>query len=429
MRDAGAVLPQERQGPERGFDVAALLAPEQAIIAYFSRAQLTAPRREDVALDDALGRVLASDLDAADDLPSHARSTMDGFAVRAGDAAKLRVTGEVRMGAPAPHALREGEAMRVPTGGALPAGADAVVPLEDVDESGDTIAVRAPVRAGENVTQRGADLRAGQRALAAGRRIGSPELGLLATLGVAVVPVFRKPVFAIVSTGDELVAPDSVPQLGQVRDSNRYAIAGGLRAMGADAVHLPHVADDASAQRTVFAAALERFDGLVLTGGSSVGERDFTPRVVRELGAPGPIVHGLRVKPGKPTLLAAIGGKPVIGLPGNPTSSLMILEAVVRPIVAACTGERNSRTVVVSATATEAFRGREGWTWFVPAQLLARGPELFAQPLPLRSSHVSLLARASGYATLSETMPAVELGARLDIALFSAGGSPIECMP
>lgn len=428
MRDSTAVLHSPFAGGTRlgGFDPARLLAPEQAVILFLGCANLREREIETVPLEAAAGRVLAGDAIAREDHPSHDRSTMDGFAIAsASKALRRRIAGAVLMGSAPSAAIGLDQAMRVPTGGAVPVGADAVVPQEDVTIEGDTIVLRTAVAAGDSITPRASDIACGTVALSAGRRIGGPELGVLATLGIAAVPVFARPRIGILSTGDELIEPGAVPLVGQIRDSNRYAIGGALLALGADVVHLPRVADDAVAMRAAFAAGLADCDALVTTGGSSVGERDLVPQIVAELGSPGAIVHGLRVKPGKPTLLAAVGGKAVIGLPGNPTSSLMILEAVVRPIVAALTGERDARATVLEAIALTPFSGRAGWTHFVPARLLARGTQLVAEPLTIRSARTSLLARASGFATIGEGRPHVEAGERLGITLFTCGGAPI----
>ena len=269
-------------------------------------------------------------------------------------------------------------------------------------------------------------MRAGDLTLRAGRRIGGPELGLLATLGYVRVPVFARPRFGVLSTGDELVDAEREPGVGQVRDSNRYAIAGALRAMGALAEHVPRCGDEPEALRATLIAMVERFDAIVVTGGSSVGERDWVPRIVAELGEPGLIVHGIRLRPGKPTMLAAIGGTPVIGLPGNPTSSLIVLEAVARPIVAACTGERGVRPQTIEAVAEAPFVGRDGWTWYVPAQVRSAGGKLLASPLAIHSAWVSLPARATGYVTVGESPARIEAGAPVTVNRYSCGGAPVE---
>lgn len=409
--------------PEGGFDLERLLAPEQAVAAYLAAVAPAPSARENVSLEEAWGRVLARDICADTDYPSHERSTMDGFAVRSADTpGRITVAGEVLMGHAPAGELGARTAWRIPTGGALPSGADAVVPIEDVRESGGAFDVN-PIPAGTNVTVRGEDMRAGTLVLEHSRRLGAPELGVLATLGVHTSEVFARPRIAIVSTGDELIAPNLPLAIGQVRDSNRYAIAGALQGLGALPVHFPRAPDEPDALRAIVAAALEGCDAVILTGGSSVGLRDFVPRMIDALGAPGVIVHGLRVKPGKPTVLGALGRKPVIGLPGNPTSSLMILEAVVRPIITALTGARSERGGFVEARAATTFSGREGWTWFVPAALEREGSSYLAHPLALRSAHTSLLARAAGFVVVGEMPARIEAGASIRVALFSSGGA------
>ncbi len=408
-----------------GFDEAQLLSPAEALTLYLARAELAPPRVESVALAAAFGRVLAEPAIAREDHPTHARSTMDGFAFAASGAPdRLRIVGEVRMGIAPERVLAHGETMRVPTGGALPTGADAVVPQEDVTIAGDTIVLANAVEPGECVTQPAEDVRAGEAVLAAGRRIGGPELGVLATLGYASVAVYARPRIAVLSTGDELVDVAATPRTGQVRDSNRFALAGALLAMGAEVAHEPRVPDTREALRAAFAAALERYDAVITTGGSSVGALDLVPEIVAELGHPGPIVHGLRVKPGKPTLLAAIGGKPIIGLPGNPTSALTILEAVAQPIIAALTGDR-AVPHATSAIADAPFVCRPNWTWFVPVTLRSEHGTLYAAPLRLRSAQTSLLARANGYATVAGPRGRVETGEVVYVRRFSSGGAPV----
>jgi molybdenum cofactor synthesis domain-containing protein len=404
-----------------------MLAPRQAVIAYLARVALGPVGTEDVALDDAAGRILASDAVAQEDHPSHPRSSMDGFAIDAhGDALTRRIVGEILMGHAPPRAIGPGEALRIPTGGPLPDGADSVVPIEDVDEKGELITLHQRVTPGDAVTPAASDVVRGECVLRRGRRIGAPELSVLATLGFAQVPVYRRPVFGVISTGDELVDPAQAPRRGQVRDSNRYAIGGALRAMGATARQLPRAADTAGGLREAIASALTECDGVVLTGGSSVGERDFVPRVLGSLGEPGVVVHGLRVRPGKPTMLGAIGTRPVIGLPGNPTSALTILEAVVRPIVAACTGERLGYAQTLGAVAEEAIDGREGWTWYIPVAVRSFDGRLLARPLKLHSAHTSLLARANGYAVVGETPWRIEPGELFTVHRFSSGGAVVE---
>jgi molybdopterin molybdotransferase len=403
-----------------GFQPDALLAPAQALTLYFSAAQLHAPRSERVALVDAYGRILAQDIRADADYPAFPRSAMDGFAVRSADAAAtLRIVGEIAMGRPWQGSLPEGAALRIPTGGVLPPGADAVVPIEDALVEGGTVRFSSALAPGDCVTPAASDMRAGETMLAARRRIGGAELGVLATLGVTRVAVFARPVFGVVSSGDELVPPDRVPVPGEIRDSNRYAVAGVLAALGAAVRHFPIARDEHDALREITQAALAECDGVIVTGGSSVGERDLTPRIIAGLGRPGVIVHGLRVKPGKPTVLAAIDGKPVIGLPGNPTSALTILEAVAAPIIAALTGAATMSAREVEAELGGPIRKRAGWTWYVPVRLDEAVAPAIAYPLELRSSAVGLLARASGFLVLGEGIETLAAGAQVRVRRFS----------
>jgi len=355
-----------------------------------------------VPLDDAFGRVLAQSVVAGDDYPNAARSLMDGFALASQFApGDFEIAAGVVMGAAATTALTPATAMPIPTGGLLPPGADAVVPIEDVRVDGSRLRVEASIATGANVAQCGADMRHGETLLHPGRRIRAGEAGVLATLGVTRVLVYRRPTIAVLSSGDELVEPEIEPRPGEIRDSNRYAVAASLRAMGAVARHYPTLRDEADTFESGLARALAECDGVVVTGGSSVGERDRLPHAVAKIARPGAIVHGLRVKPGKPTLLGADGGKPILGLPGNPTSALFMLEAVASPIVAALIGAP-IEPATAQARLERPAQSRAGWTWYVPVSLRRDGGIPLAQPLALRSFSVSLAARADGYIVMEE---------------------------
>jgi molybdenum cofactor synthesis domain-containing protein len=364
-----------------------LLPPRQAIVAFFTRVAVPSPEVESVALEESLGRVLARGIAVEDDIPAAPRSAMDGFAVRAQE-----TPGSLRI------AL---DAHKIVTGGVLPPEANAVVPIEEVRVHDGIVEVDAPVEIGVNVVERGADMGRGEIALEPGRRIGAPEIGVLATLGVTNVPVYRRPVVAVLSSGDELVDLHVEPGPGQVRDSNRYAIAASLRAMGAIPRHYPTLRDEAAEFETALRTAFSQCDAVACTGGSSVGERDRLPYAVAAVASPGIVVHGLRVKPGKPTLFGADGGKPILGLPGNPTSALMMLQAVAAPIVAALAGAPLV-TATVQAQLDAPARSRAGWTWYVPVTLRDDGGLPFAHPLALRSFSVSLTARADGFIVMEE---------------------------
>jgi molybdopterin molybdotransferase len=385
MQSANPVLPVV------GFTEAQLLPPRQAIVAFFSRVAIAPPGVERVALDAALGRVLAEPAVADRDYPAAPRSMMDGFALSAGATpGEFEIVDDVRMGRDPRVAVTAESASRIPTGGVLPQGADAVVPIEDARVMKNVLVVEAHVEAGANVAARAADMQCGEVIVRPHRRIRAADVGVLATIGLTEVSVYRRPTVAVFSSGDELVDPSASPSLSQVRDSNRHAVAASLRAMGAMPRHYPTLRDEAA-----------ECDAVVVTGGSSVGERDQLPNAVAAIADPGILVHGLRVKPGKPTLFGAAGNKPILGLPGNPTSALLILEAVAAPIVAALAGAP-AAVSTLQARLAEPARSRRNWTWYVPVRLRDDGGVPLAHPLPLRSFSVSLTARADGYIILDE---------------------------
>lgn len=404
--------------PGAGFETAKLLSPGEAIAAYFERVPLGPLGAERVPLAMAFGRILAERMDADADYPNAARSSMDGFALEAAATpGAFALAGEIRMGSAWDGRLAAGSALRIPTGGVVPEGADAVVPIEDARVEGGRVWVDAPVPSGDCISPQGGDMRRGEPVLPAGRRIGAPELGVLATLGVVDVPVLRRPMLAVISSGDELIEPGRAPAPGQIRDSNRYAIAGALQAMGCAVRHYPIVPDLPGALEAALREALAECDGAMLSGGSSVGERDLTPDALAALGDPGVVVHGLRVKPGKPTVLGALGRKPIVGLPGNPTSALVILEAVVAPIVAALVGAPAPKSSV-DARLAGPMRSNAGWTWYLPVSLEDELGDCVAHPLPLRSSAVSLTARAAGYVIMDERAEVFEAGDRVRVHRF-----------
>lgn len=401
-----------------------LLAPAQAILAYRARVTLAPLGIELVELDAAFGRILAHDVVADARYPAHPRSTMDGFAVRSQDAGTRRkIVADIRMGHAPPAPLGAGEAMRIPTGGAVPEGADVVVPFEEAVEDGGFMTPREPLEVGDAITPAGEDMEPGDLILPVGRRVDGPAMGVLATLGHTQVAVWRRPVVAIVSTGDELVDAARRPGPGQVRDSNRFALAGAVRGLGGEPLHLPRAVDEREPLEAAIRDGLSHADAVLLTGGSSVGIRDMVPRAIERLGEPGIVVHGLRVRPGKPTVLAAIGAKPVIGLPGNPTSALMIFRNIVAPILRGLTGEVLRPAASSLAEAAVPIRGRAGWTVFVPVRITADGARRVVTPLALHSSHTSLLARADGFVVLSEDRPDVAQGESIEV--HATGGGEI----
>lgn len=324
-----------------------LLPIDQALAAVLSHTPVLAA--ESVALHQGLGRVLATDLTADRPQPPFDRSAMDGVALRCSDGQPgvwLPQQGQVLAGQPWQGVLLAGHCLRIMTGAEVPAGADAVVPIEqiDVEQRPDAagglqtwVALRQPPRAEQHIARRGSEVQAGQAVLRAGQRLTPARLGVAASFGHAALPVARRPVVALVPTGDELVAVDAVPGPGQIRDSNRYAV-GALLGLDADVRHFASARDQPQALLHALQQAWEHADVLVTIGGVSAGDADLVAPTLEALGAQTHF-HKIRIKPGKPLLFASRGAKLAFGLPGNPLAALVGAALFVRPALARMQGE------------------------------------------------------------------------------------------
>jgi molybdopterin molybdotransferase len=292
----------------------------------------------EVAVEEALGRVLAAPVRAADDVPRFANSAMDGYAVTAGPAGRrLRIVGESRAGHPAAETVEEGTAVRISTGAAMPAGAEGVVPVEQAADEGDHVIVNADVEPGRHVRRPGEDLRAGTVVLEAGTRLSPAELGVAVSAGAATVACGRQPRVIVLCTGDELRPPGAELGPGEIHNSNAVALAGLATRAGADVLAAERVADTREATRDALAGALEQADVLLLSGGVSVGRHDHVRPALAELGVEERF-WGVQLQPGKPTWFGQRGAKLVFGLPGNPVSALVTFTLFARPALLALQG-------------------------------------------------------------------------------------------
>ncbi len=378
----------------------------------------------------ALDRVLAETVRAPHPLPPFPRSTVDGYAVRAADTfgasgslpAYLQVAGEVPMGAAPAVEIQAGQAALVHTGGMIPKGADAVVMVEDTQTArADEIEVLKPVAAGENVLQQGEDVKAGEIVLAPGVRLRPQEIGGLMALGITEVAVARRPRVAVLSTGDEVVPPEAEPGPGQVRDVNSYTLSGLVMQAGGEALRYGVIPDDRAALEQAARRAHREADLVVITAGSSVSTRDMTAEVIRSLGAPGVLVHGVSIKPGKPTILAVAQGVPMIGLPGNPVSALVVAGLFVAPVIRRLLGmaqepyhaEVPARMAVNVASET----GRED---YLPVRLEATQQGFLAQPVYGRSNLIFTLVRADGLVRIPPEATGLQAGDPVRVRLFEA---------
>jgi molybdopterin molybdotransferase len=385
-------------------------------------------RTEAVATTDALGRVLAEDTRAPADLPHFARSSMDGYAVRAEDThgateglpAYLKVVGEVLMGKPASVKLSHGEAALIHTGGMLAVGADAVVMVENtrsVDAS--MIEVVRPVAKGENVIQIGEDMAKGDALLPRGSLLRPQDIGSLLSLGITRVSVFQKVKVALIPTGDELVPPETEPGPGQIRNTNAFALAALAAKAGAMPIVLDIVRDNYESLKATAQKALELADIVVVSAGSSVSTRDMTSRVVDSLGKPGVLVHGVSLRPGKPTILAAVGRKPVFGLPGNPASAMITFGIFVTPAIQRLSGySQPPQRFAVKAKLTRNIPSSTGREDYVPVRVEEKDGELYADPVFGKSNLLFAMIRADGLGKVPLDKAGMTAGESIEITLF-----------
>jgi molybdopterin molybdotransferase len=388
-----------------------LLPPEEALRIFLSavseNGSICLPEQsETIRTETALNRVTAAPVYSGENLPAFNRSTVDGFAVHAADTygvsdslpGYLNIEGEVPMGGTPNFGITRGEAALIHTGGMLPDGADAVVMLEYTQPSRPAeIEIQRAVSVGENILQAGEDVRKGQEVVAQGTRLRPAEIGGLMALGITSVDVCPKPRIGVLSSGDEVIPPDRVPQPGQVRDVNSYALSALIEQCGGEPKRYGILPDRREALKAGVDQALAECDAVVITAGSSASARDLTADVINAAGKPGVLVHGVNVRPGKPTILAVCDGKPVVGLPGNPVSALVIAGLFVGPLVRRLSGENVERPhPVVSAhlalnVASQA--GREDW---IPVRLSETADGWTAEPIFYKSNLIFMLARADG---------------------------------
>jgi molybdopterin molybdotransferase len=364
---------------------------------------------ESVDLDAALNRTLSEQIVASEDLPSGPRSTVDGFAVRAEDTfgasgsipTLLNLVDSIPMGVMPDFMLRPGEAAPIPTGGFLPEGADAVVMVEYSNAVGpDAIEISRPVTVRTNVLEKGEDTKKGESLLSAGKALRAQEIGFLAALGITGVRVHRQPRVAVISSGDEVVPMDCKPRPGQIRDANTHSIGALIRSCGAEPVFYEIVPDDAAALNKTLTRALSETDVVTLSGGSSVGTRDLMVEVVASLAGVEMLVHGISIRPGKPTLLARLSETAIIGLPGHPVSALVVAQVFLAPFLRYLQGgdlEKGPLGHRLKAVLNTSIHSTIGLEEYVRVRLEESGNGLFrAHPVFGKSGMLSTMVKADG---------------------------------
>lgn len=378
-------------------------------------------RSETVTLSDACGRVLAADICSGEYIPDFSRSTMDGFAVMASDTfgcsesipAVLTLTGTVEMGKMPRQKLEKGCCIGIPTGGALPEGADAVVMLEHTELYGDgTVGVLKACSPGSNLIFRGDDLVPGQKLLEQGRKLRVADIGSLASLGITEVPVLEKITVGIISTGDELVEVSEKPSAGQVRNINSGLLKALVEETGAAVLDFGIVRDSKEKLEEALDRALENCDTILVSGGSSAGAKDQTAEVLGEKGEL--LFHGIAIKPGKPTMLARIGEKAVFGIAGHPGAAYFAGLVFVRPFLKFLLGEKEP-VFKETAILTESVDANHGRTQYTGVRLFEADGELYAEPVISKSGLITAFAGIDAYTVVGRNAEGIKKGSRIEV--------------
>ena len=386
-------------------------------------------RIENVPLLNAAGRILAEAVVSDIDLPGFDRSTMDGYAVRASDTfgasegnpAYLEICGSIAMGEKPEATVSSGTAARIATGGMIPRGADAVMMIEhtsEIDET--TIEVYKRIAPGTHVIGKDEDIKKNTRLLEAGVRIGSREAGVIAAMGRTEVKAYKKPVIGIISTGDEVVPADSVPETGCIRDINTYTLSAAIDACGAAPKSYGIVADRFAPLYALTEKALDACDMVILSGGSSVGTRDLTIEVIEALPDSSILVHGLPVRPGKPTILARTGIKPVWGLPGHVASAMVIFDIFVKPCILHIGGSTAAaqRHFSIPATLTRNLASAQGRIDYVRVRIIEKDGTYMAEPVLGPSGLIRPMLDADGLIKIDMNTEGLEKGTEVRVMPF-----------
>jgi molybdopterin molybdotransferase len=382
------------------------------------------PGQEFAGLDSAGGRILAEDILSPESIPGFARSLVDGYAVVAKDIqgaretspAFLKMSGEVRIGEPAGAIVREGSCVRVSTGSMVPEGADGIVMQEYVRAMDDEVEVTRPVHKGENIVYAGEDISAGATVMKKGKKISPFDLGVLAAIGAGRVRVFKRPEIALLSSGDEIVPVDENPPFGKIRDINRHTVAGLVRSAGSR-VEFAGLALDTIEDITEKLSSAARYDMILISGGSSKGERDHITDSILKLGGE-VIFHGINIKPGKPTIFGRVFGKPVFGLPGHPVSCAMVTVRFVVPLLKRMAGKTPGFPLACSGTLATNVPSSYGIEEYVRVKVSRKGDAYLVEPVFAKSSVISSLSAAHGYIIVPDGVEGLEKDERVEVYPF-----------
>jgi putative molybdopterin biosynthesis protein len=383
---------------------------------------------ETVSILEARGRILAEDVVSVVDVPGFDRASMDGYAVKAADTfgakedqpASLHFEGSVQPGENPIFEVEVGKAVEVGTGASIPRGANAVVMVEYTQSDGDRLNVFRPVAPGENIMSAGSDIMTGELVIRQRQLISPREVGVLAAIGRNLVRVYRKPLVAIISTGNELVNPGEKLNYGQIYDINSNSIYSSIYETGGIPLEPCIVRDDPKGIEETLADSLRKADIVLTSGSTSAGTGDILYRIIDKMGSPGILAHGLNVKPGKPTVLAVIGGKPIIGLPGYPTSAMMIFHLIAAPLIRRMAGLSNIAEIpLVGGRAATRIFSAKGRRELLPVHVISLNNGYSVYSVGRGSGAISSMAMADGYIDIPKNQEFVEEGEVVQVNLFS----------
>lgn len=381
---------------------------------------------EEVSILECTDRVLAEDIVSNINVPEFNRSTVDGYAIKAKEShgasesvpSLFIIVGEVKMGQIPERTIKSGEAMYVPTGGMIPEGADGIVMIEHTEKLDDeNLMVYKSISFYENMILKGDDIKAGEIALNKGKKITPEAVGVLAALGISKVKIYKKPKFYIISTGDELIDIDEKLELGKVRDINAYALYSLITKLGGEVVNKTIVKDNYNLLREEVEKALSTSDIVLISGGSSVGTRDYTAKVINSFNGKGIFVHGMSIKPGKPTIIGEGEGKAIFGLPGHPVSSIIVFKAVVEPFVKEKMGmiEYKPKTKAIMDFNFHSSPGKETYQM---VKLKEENGVIHATPNFGKSGMITLLSNSDGYIIIKPHEEGVYKGEEREVYLL-----------
>ena len=405
-----------------------LMSSEDALIKLGKHCKIEPKEIEKRAILDSSGMIIADDIVSSLDVPNFDKASMDGYAVVASDTfgakedqpIKLEITGVSQPGAPPSGTINTGQAIEVGTGAPIPGGANSVVMVEYTQIINKELRVYRAVSPGENITPAGSDKRAGEIVLRKGQIISSREIGVLAAIGLNKVPIYRKPKVAIVSIGNELVKPGHVLEYAQIFDINSNSVSASVLENGGSPLNPVIVGDNKRIIKDAVISALQEADIVLTSGSTSAGAGDILNTVIEEFGYPGIIVHGLTLKPGKPTLIAVINKKPLIGLPGYPTSALMIFKLIVAPIIRKMAGlPVNNEEPNISANVARKVFSIKGKRELMPVHLISSLSGFSVYPVAYGSGAISTMALADGYVDIPKNQEFLEEGEEVQVKLFS----------